>query len=67
MEEALPALTPARVDIVLMDLGLPGMSGLDGVRVIRQRHPSLKLVPLTVYEDDDQISRRSVRAHQDTF
>ena len=55
MEEALPALTPARVDIVLMDLGLPGMSGLDGIRVIRQRHPSLKLVPLTVYEDDDRI------------
>jgi DNA-binding NarL/FixJ family response regulator len=55
MEEALRALTPARVDIVLLDLGLPGMSGLEGIRVIRQRHPSLKLVPLTIYEDDDRI------------
>ena len=55
VEEALPTLTPATVDIVLMDLGLPGMSGLEGIRVMKRRHPSLKLVPLTVYDDDDRI------------
>ena len=55
VEEALPALTPASVDVVLMDLALPGMSGIDGIRVIKDRHPTLKLVALTVYEDDDRI------------
>jgi DNA-binding NarL/FixJ family response regulator len=55
VEEALPALTPASVDIVLMDLALPGMSGIEGIRVIKGRHPTLKLVALTVYEDDDRI------------
>ena len=34
VEEALPALTPASVDIVLMDLALPGMSGIEGIRII---------------------------------
>ena len=55
VEEALPALKPASVDVVLMDLALPGMSGIDGIRVIKDRHPTLKLVALTVYEDDDRI------------
>ena len=55
VEEALPALTPANVDVVLMDLALPGMSGIEGIRVIKDQHPALKLVALTVYEDDDRI------------
>ena len=55
VEEALPALTPGSVDIVLMDLGLPGMSGIEGIRIIKERHPAMKLVALTVYEDDDRI------------
>ncbi len=55
VEEALPALTPASVDVVLMDIGLPGMSGIDGIRLIHARHPGIKLVALTIYEDDDRI------------
>jgi DNA-binding NarL/FixJ family response regulator len=51
----LPSLTPAKVDVVLMDLALAGMSGIDGIRVIKGRHPTIKLVALTVYEDDDRI------------
>jgi len=55
VEEALPALTPAHVDIVLMDLALPGLSGIEGIRIINERYPALKLVALTIYEDDDRI------------
>jgi DNA-binding NarL/FixJ family response regulator len=55
VEEAMPALTPARVDVVLMDLALPGMSGIEGIRAVKTQHPTLKLVALTVYEDDDRI------------
>ena len=61
VEEALPSLTAGSVDIVLMDLGLPGMSGIEGIRIIKERHPSLKLVALTVYEDDDRNLRGAVR------
>jgi DNA-binding NarL/FixJ family response regulator len=55
MEEALPAVEPGRADIVLMDLGLPGMSGLEGIRRFKERYPGLHLVALTVYEDDERI------------
>ncbi len=54
MEEALTGLrTPAHV--ALMDIGLPGMSGIEGVRRLRERYPELAAVVLTVYEDDDRI------------
>lgn len=58
MEEAVEAFAqPGAVmpDVVLVDIGLPGMSGLDGMRLLKQRHPDLRLVALTVYEDDGRI------------
>ena len=55
MEEALPELTPASVDVVLMDLALPGLSGIEGIRLVHARHPAIKLVALTIYEDNDRI------------
>jgi DNA-binding NarL/FixJ family response regulator len=55
VEEALPALTPASVDVVLMDLALPGLSGIEGIRLVHARHPAIKLVALTIYEDNDRI------------
>ena len=55
MEEALAKLSPATSEIVLVDIGLPGMSGIDGIRLLKQRHPSLPTVVLTVYDDDERI------------
>ena len=55
VEKALPMLTAANVDLVLMDLGLPGMSGIDGIRLVKDSQPAIKLVALTVYDDDHRI------------
>ena len=55
VEQALPTLTPAHADIVLMDLALPGMSGIEAIRLLTDRYATLKLVALTVYEDDERI------------
>ena len=55
MEEALPVLEGDTADVVLVDLGLPGMSGTEGIRRLKERRPSLLTVVLTVYEDDDRI------------
>jgi len=55
MERALRELERVLPDAVLMDLGLPGMSGIEGIRVLRERHPELKLVALTVHDDDGHI------------
>ena len=42
-------------DIVLMDIGLPGMSGIDGVKFLKEKYPRQIIVMCTVYEDDDNI------------
>ena len=55
MEEALDKIGSLCPDVVLADIGLPGMNGIDGVRVIKERHPSLTVLMLTVYEDDERI------------
>lgn len=55
-EEALEALDRGQVPgVVLMDLGLPGMSGVEGIRRIRKRSPASHVVVLTVREDDDAV------------
>lgn len=42
-------------DIILSDIGLPGVSGSDGVRLIRKKAPKCQVVMLTVYEDSHHI------------
>ncbi len=44
-------------DILLMDIGLPGMSGIEGIRRVKAITPSTQVVMLTVFEDTDTIIR----------
>ena len=55
MEEALDKIGPVAPDVLLADIGLPGMSGIDGVRLFKERHPALTVLMLTVYDDDERI------------
>ena len=55
MEEALAGLDVASPEIVLVDIGLPGMSGIEGIRILKERRPALALLVLTVYEDEDRL------------
>lgn len=50
--EALPGQSP---DVVLMDINLPGMSGVDAVKKLKPVLPETQFVMLTVYEDADHI------------
>jgi DNA-binding NarL/FixJ family response regulator len=57
-EKALAALTHDDApDLILLDVGLPGMSGLDGIRLIKERAPNTLIVILTVFEDDNKVFR----------
>ncbi len=54
-EAALQALPDDRPDIVLMDIRLPGMSGVECVAHLRKLLPATKAVMLTAYEDADDV------------
>ena len=55
MEEAL-ARTWSEIPLVaLVDIGLPGMSGIEGLPILRQKYPGVALLMLTIYDDDERI------------
>jgi DNA-binding NarL/FixJ family response regulator len=54
-ENALNGIIEDRPDVVLMDIGLPGMSGIDCIRKLKSKTTGLQIIMLTVYEDDDHI------------
>jgi DNA-binding NarL/FixJ family response regulator len=53
--EALELVESAAPDVVLMDLRMPKVDGVEATRVIRERHPEVAVVVLTTYADDDSI------------
>jgi DNA-binding NarL/FixJ family response regulator len=55
MEEALDGIGFDLPDVALVDIGLPGMNGIEGVRLLKERYADLTLLMLTVYDDDDRI------------
>jgi DNA-binding NarL/FixJ family response regulator len=55
MEEALEGVAAPVPDLMLVDIGLPRMSGIDGIRILKSRYPALQLLVLTVYDDDKRI------------
>jgi DNA-binding NarL/FixJ family response regulator len=55
MEEALLQIGRNLPDVALIDIGLPGMSGIEGTRLLKGRYPNVLLLILTVYDDDDRI------------
>ncbi len=54
-EEALALLETLDINVVLMDLALPEMSGAEATRLIRQRYPDVRVLVLTSFLDDDHI------------
>lgn len=54
-EEAVRRIPALRPDVVLMDINLPGMSGIECTRLLREQMPRLQVLILTVYEDSERI------------
>ena len=55
VEQALRRISDDLPQVVLIDIGLPGMSGIEGIRILKKQWPELLMITLTVYEDDQKI------------
>jgi DNA-binding NarL/FixJ family response regulator len=55
METALARIESDRPDIILTDLALPGISGVDGIERLRQIFPATPILALTIFDNDKQI------------
>jgi DNA-binding NarL/FixJ family response regulator len=57
-EDAIAAFTPQQPpDVILLDVGLPGMDGIEGIQKFKSLTPNVNILILTVFEDDDKIFR----------
>jgi len=56
VEKLLDQLSQDHVpDLVMMDINLPGMSGIDGTRLVKERFPEIEIVMLTNYDDSKRV------------
>lgn len=54
-EDAFDTDLMSKADIILMDIELPGMSGIEGVKYLQQEHPDLSVIMATVFDDDKNV------------
>ena len=55
MEDALAGIDASRPDVILTDIGLPGMNGIEGTRILSARYPDVPILALSVYGDDENV------------
>jgi DNA-binding NarL/FixJ family response regulator len=55
VEEALSRLAAAVPDVLLLDIHLPGLTGSEGVRLLREKYPHTQVLMLTVFADEERI------------
>ena len=54
-QEVLDALKTESIDIILMDVRMPNMSGVDCTRIVKKEYPNIKVIILTTFDDDEYI------------
>ena len=55
MEDALKGISGVRPTVILTDIGLPGMDGIEGTRQLHMILPDVPILALTVYDDDEKV------------
>lgn len=51
----LKVIEKSNPDVVMMDIGLPGMSGIEAIKILKERFPNLNILIQTIFDDNDKI------------
>ena len=54
-QEVLDTLEIEKIDVILMDVRMPNMSGVDCTRIVKTKYPNIKVIILTTFDDDEYI------------
>ena len=54
------------VDLILMDIEMPGMDGISATRLIKEQYPAIKIVMVTIYDNDESIFK-AIQAGADSY
>ena len=54
-EECIESLEKQQADVILMDLGLPYMTGIEATKIIHRKYPDIKIIILTSHENDNEV------------
>lgn len=54
-EECISFLNTNNVDVILMDLGLPHLNGLEAIQIIKEKYPEIKIIVITSHETDEEV------------
>ncbi|MCZ7545331.1 MAG: response regulator transcription factor [Anaerolineae bacterium] len=65
-KEAIEKADVHRPDVILMDIRLPGASGIEACQAIKKQHPEIKIIMLTSYEEDEVLFS-AIRAGAETY
>ncbi|TXH95053.1 MAG: response regulator transcription factor, partial [Pseudorhodobacter sp.] len=56
----------AKIDLILMDIEMPKMNGIEATEIVKQKYPHLKIIMLTVFDNDENIFK-SIKAGADGY
>ncbi len=54
-EDAIKNLRQDKPEVILMDIGLPGMSGIEGIVKIKRKNPTIEIIVITIHDEDSKI------------
>ena len=54
-EEVIAKASDLNPDVILMDLKMPGLNGIDATRIIHEKQPVMRILVITMFDDDDSI------------